>query len=117
MIKPTCDRCRQELTTFGGLAFSPPEVLPAGTPCKEVNKYHICVVCWEQFMKWVTPPAGQLNKHKLSYQLAAELLSGPNLRVVLPVAVFDSPGQMMAREPKVERLKVEDVDCVVLSVK
>ena len=39
MIKPTCDRCREEMTEFGALYFSVPD--------KEsrVSKKHICAKC------------------------------------------------------------------------
>lgn len=44
-IKPVCDRCRQELTKFGALLFSPPNSE------SQVHKYHICVDCYQIITK------------------------------------------------------------------
>lgn len=43
-IKPICDRCKQELTDFGALMFSPPEG-------SNVTKYHICKQCYAEMIK------------------------------------------------------------------
>jgi hypothetical protein len=48
MITVKCARCKVELSEPGGLAFSPPWDL--GTT---VSKYHLCVVCFDHFDKWV----------------------------------------------------------------
>lgn len=40
MINPTCDKCKQELTEFGALLFSPPKE-------NKVTKYHLCVACYD----------------------------------------------------------------------
>lgn len=118
MIKPKCDRCQKELTTFGGLAFSPPEVLPAGTPCREVNKHHICVECWKQFMLWVTPPVPTTDRNwKLSYEFAHELLALPNMRVVVAVPVFDMPGAATAMTPFPITMEVEGTPCIQIGAK
>ena len=53
MIAPTCDRCRQELHDFGALAFSPPILNPDGTPSRDVDKYHLCETCWQEFKRWL----------------------------------------------------------------
>jgi len=44
-ISPTCDYCKQELKTFGGILLSPPD------SNNMVHKYHICQVCYEQVTK------------------------------------------------------------------
>jgi len=43
-IKPICDKCKKELTDFGGLLFSPPT--QEGT----VRKYHICKPCFKKMV-------------------------------------------------------------------
>jgi hypothetical protein len=44
-IAPTCDKCKQELTAFGGLLFSPPD--DTGT----VQKLHLCAPCYEELVE------------------------------------------------------------------
>jgi len=44
-IKPICDKCKKELTTFGGILFSPPN--EEGM----VRKWHICKPCYELMEK------------------------------------------------------------------
>ncbi len=39
-IKPICDKCKQELTDFGGILFSPPD------QNSTVKKLHICQSCY-----------------------------------------------------------------------
>jgi hypothetical protein len=58
MIRPKCDKCGNELQAYGGLAFSPPETMPDDSPSRQVDKIHICVKCWRDFMAW-------LNNEKL----------------------------------------------------
>jgi hypothetical protein len=43
-IKPICDKCKQELTEFGGILLSPPD--------KEamVKKWHLCKGCYEEII-------------------------------------------------------------------
>jgi hypothetical protein len=53
MIKPKCDKCGEELQEYGGLAFSPPETLPDGSPGCQVYKIHICAKCWKLLLKWL----------------------------------------------------------------
>lgn len=53
MINPNCDRCHRELQDFGALAFSPPETQSDGSCGREVEKYHLCANCWEEFKRWV----------------------------------------------------------------
>lgn len=53
MIKPKCDKCNGELSSYGGLAFSPPETLSDESSGREVEKYHICVKCWGKFLQWL----------------------------------------------------------------
>jgi hypothetical protein len=53
MIHPNCDRCHQELQDFGALAFSPPETQPDGACGREVEKYHLCASCWQEFKRWL----------------------------------------------------------------
>lgn len=43
-IKPTCDKCKQELTEFGGILLSPPNEL------NQVTKYHLCIVCYKELI-------------------------------------------------------------------
>jgi hypothetical protein len=44
-IKPACDKCKQELTDFGGILFSPPD--------KDVmvKKWHLCKGCYQIITK------------------------------------------------------------------
>jgi hypothetical protein len=44
-----CDKCGETLSELGGLAFSPPTWSFDNT----VNKFHICIKCWEDFEKWL----------------------------------------------------------------
>ena len=59
MIRPHCDKCREELTAYGGLAFSPPGTLPDESSTREVGKFHICARCWTLFMRWLG--AGEIS--------------------------------------------------------
>ncbi len=47
MIAPKCDKCLQELTDFGALAFSPPNAEG------QVTKYHLCVGCFDLLNTWL----------------------------------------------------------------
>ena len=47
MISPKCDKCLQELTDFGALAFSPPNT------DGQVTKYHLCVSCFNLLKAWL----------------------------------------------------------------
>lgn len=49
-IKPICAKCQGEIKSFGGLAFSPPARLRG---VETTKKLHLCVECWELFMKWL----------------------------------------------------------------
>lgn len=42
-IKPTCDKCKLELTDFGAILLSPPDEIDM------VHKYHICKTCFLQY--------------------------------------------------------------------
>jgi len=53
MINPNCDRCHQKLQDFGALAFSPPDPQPDGTCGREVEKFHLCASCWQEFKHWL----------------------------------------------------------------
>jgi hypothetical protein len=44
-IKPVCDKCKQELTEFGAILFSPPD------SNSNVKKWHICKKCYEEMIK------------------------------------------------------------------
>jgi hypothetical protein len=39
-IRPTCDKCGQELTDFGAILLSPPDSV------NMVRKFHICQTCY-----------------------------------------------------------------------
>jgi hypothetical protein len=41
-IQPTCDKCGNELTEFGGILLSPP------SEQNQVTKYHLCIDCYQQ---------------------------------------------------------------------
>jgi len=43
-IKPICDMCKQELTDFGGILFSPPQG-------HDVKKYHLCKSCYAKIVE------------------------------------------------------------------
>ena len=53
MIKLKCDKCKQELNTYGGLAFSPPKEKLDGSCDRAVEKIHLCTECWSKFFKWL----------------------------------------------------------------
>jgi hypothetical protein len=42
MIKPICDKCKNELNELGAILFSPPDA--AGL----VKKIHLCVKCYNE---------------------------------------------------------------------
>lgn len=44
-IKPTCDKCKQELVDFGAILLSPPD------PENKVKKFHICKECYAEIEK------------------------------------------------------------------
>ena len=44
-IKPVCDKCKKELTQFGGILFSPPNERGM------VKKWHVCKGCYEEMVK------------------------------------------------------------------
>lgn len=46
-IKPTCDKCKNELTDFGAIALSPPD------DENKVVKYHLCKKCYAKFSDWL----------------------------------------------------------------
>lgn len=39
-INPKCDKCKNELTDFGGILLSPPNKK------SEVKKFHLCKKCY-----------------------------------------------------------------------
>jgi hypothetical protein len=45
MIKVICYRCKKELKEVGALLFS----IPYGYEKNQVDKFHICVKCYEFF--------------------------------------------------------------------
>ena len=49
MIKPKCSKCGKELKEFGALMFSPPNHYRSDIDI--VDKYHICIICWEKIFK------------------------------------------------------------------
>jgi hypothetical protein len=44
-IKPICDKCKHELTDFGGILLSPPDEKGM------VKKWHLCDGCYEEITK------------------------------------------------------------------
>lgn len=44
-IRPTCDKCNEELKEFGGILLSPPN--REG----KVRKFHLCVACYTDLVK------------------------------------------------------------------
>jgi hypothetical protein len=46
-IKVKCDMCSKELDEAGALAFDPPSSEDS------VTKFHFCVKCWEEILKFV----------------------------------------------------------------
>jgi hypothetical protein len=44
-ISPTCDKCKNELTEFGAILFSPPDEK------SNVKKWHICKSCYDEMEK------------------------------------------------------------------
>ncbi|MDB5238141.1 MAG: hypothetical protein JWM46_411 [Candidatus Kaiserbacteria bacterium] len=47
-IKPVCDFCKEELTDFGALLFSPPDA------DNSVKKFHLCQNCYEKVIATYT---------------------------------------------------------------
>lgn len=43
-IKPSCDKCGNELKEFGALLFSPPKG-------SAVKKFHLCKACYTKIAK------------------------------------------------------------------
>lgn len=43
-IKPTCDKCGNELTEFGAILFSPPDQKST------VKKFHLCKKCYAKIV-------------------------------------------------------------------
>ncbi len=41
-IKPICDKCKEELTKFGGILLSPPDEKGM------VKKWHLCKRCYRE---------------------------------------------------------------------
>lgn len=72
MIRPKCDHCGLELTTYGGLAFSPPVELSDGSADPNVKKKHICTECWKQFEEWLMCP---LNSIEAMFKVCQGLLA------------------------------------------
>jgi len=46
-IKPNCDKCKKELTDYGGILLSPPD------NNRKVIKYHLCSDCCQQMEKLI----------------------------------------------------------------
>ena len=44
-IKPTCDKCGEELKEFGAILLSPPDKQ------NKVTKFHICKKCYGEIKK------------------------------------------------------------------
>ncbi len=44
-IKPVCDKCKNELTDFGGILLSPPDYQ------NNVKKYHLCKACYAEVVE------------------------------------------------------------------
>jgi len=44
-ITPICDKCKKELTDFGGILLSPPDVHAL------VRKFHLCEECYNAIIK------------------------------------------------------------------
>lgn len=44
-IQPICDKCKKELTNYGGLLFSPPNEK------REVQKWHLCNNCYQKILR------------------------------------------------------------------
>jgi hypothetical protein len=52
-IKPICDKCNQELNEPGGISWSPPIYINS-LERPVYDKYHICVKCWKDLIKWIS---------------------------------------------------------------
>jgi hypothetical protein len=35
------------------IALSPPATLPDGSSGREVEKFHLCASCWQEFRRWL----------------------------------------------------------------
>jgi hypothetical protein len=53
MITPCCDKCGTELQEYGAIALSPPATLPDGSSGREVEEFHLCAGCWQEFRRWL----------------------------------------------------------------
>lgn len=54
-------------------------------------------------------------KYSTSHELARQLLAGPDLRVAIVVPTFDCPGSCAAHPVKLEPVKIEGIDCVIVT--
>ncbi len=53
-IRPTCDKCKQELTDFGAILLSPPNEE------QMVRKFHLCKECYENLVQsWSEDVSGE----------------------------------------------------------
>ena len=52
MLKIACDKCKDELTEPGGLAFGPPHTTAVEALAV---KYHLCRKCWVAFQHFFFP--------------------------------------------------------------
>ena len=46
VIKPICDKCRNELDDFGGILFGPPD------KDSKVEKFHLCKNCYGEIISY-----------------------------------------------------------------
>jgi hypothetical protein len=49
-IKPKCDMCNKELLSYGALLFSPPPQNADGSCGTEIDKFHICATCFNEYV-------------------------------------------------------------------
>jgi hypothetical protein len=45
MIRPRCDKCKEELVEFGAILLSPPDSMNL------VRKWHLCRKCYDKILE------------------------------------------------------------------
>lgn len=58
-LQVNCDRCHEELMEKGAIILSPPKIVDGGDV---VQKYHLCVKCFEWLLRITTERPEQKKK-------------------------------------------------------
>jgi hypothetical protein len=52
MLNFKCDKCGKKIQEPSALVFSPPFLMQSNAQ-PTVDKYHICVKCWDMLQLWI----------------------------------------------------------------